>query len=249
MRLWRTRRRLSQLELSLRADTSTRHLSFVETGRSQPSREMVLRLCDVLDVPLRERNHVLLAGGYAPVFAERSLGETSMGPARDAVRRILTGHDPYPAIVVDRNWTLLDANASASVLLQGVDADLLEGEVNVLRVSLHPRGLAPNIVNLPEWRSHLLHRLRHQADWSGDPQTVALHAELLDYPGGEALPTSGDAPWIAVPLRLRFGDTELSFITTVATFGTPLDVTISELAIESFFPADDATARLLPQLV
>lgn len=249
LRQWRTRRRLSQLELSVQADISTRHLSFLETSRSQPSREMVLRLCDVLDVPLRERNQVLLAAGYAPVFPERSLGETSMGPARDAVRRILTGHDPYPAVVVDRKWTLLDANASASVLLRGVDEDLLDGEVNVLRVSLHPRGLAPNIVNLPEWRAHLLHRLRNQADWSGDPETAALHAELLDYPGGELHPTTGDIPWIAVPLRLRFGDTELSFISTVATFGTPLDITISELAIESFFPADDATARTLAQLV
>ncbi|MFY7065863.1 helix-turn-helix domain-containing protein [Nocardiopsis changdeensis] len=244
LREWRGRRRLSQLELSLRAGVSARHLSFVETGRSRPGREMILRLAECLDVPLRERNRLLLAAGYAPVFAERPLDDADMGPVREAVRRILAGHDPYPAVVVDRDWTLVEANAGIGLFLEAVDPDLLAPPVNVLRLGLHPRGMAPAIVNLDQWRAHLLHRLRLQADWSGDAGLAGLYRELAAYPGGDPGPPRGTPP-IAVPLRLRLGGRELSFLSTVATFGTPLDVTVSELAIESFFPADDATARAL----
>ncbi|MFW5418169.1 helix-turn-helix transcriptional regulator [Nocardiopsis sp. CNT-189] len=249
LREWRNRRRISQLELSLQAEVSSRHLSFVETGRSRPSREMVLRLGDCLGVPLREQNRLMLAAGYAPVFEERPLEGAGMGPVREAVRRILAGHDPYPAVVVDRAWNMVDANGSAAALLEGVHGDLLAPPVNVLRVSLHPEGMAPSIANLGEWRDHLLHRLRAQADWTGDAGLEALYRELLSYPGGgrhgRGCGEERAAPGIAVPLRLRRGEAELSFISTVATFGTPLDVTVSELAIESFFPADEATARAL----
>ncbi|CAL9333864.1 hypothetical protein SUDANB121_00139 [Nocardiopsis dassonvillei] len=241
---WRNRRRLSQLELSLRAGISSRHLSFVETGRSRPGREMILRLAECLDVPLRERNRLLLAAGYAPVFAERAIDDADMGPVREVVRRVLAGHDPYPAVVVDRDWTLVEANTGVGLLLEGVDPDLLVPPVNVLRVGLHPRGMAPAIADLDQWRAHLLHRLRLQADWTGDAGLADLYRELAAYPGGDPGPPRGTPP-IAVPLRLRRGGRELSFLSTVATFGTPLDVTVSELVIESFFPADDATARAL----
>ncbi|MFL1428613.1 MULTISPECIES: helix-turn-helix domain-containing protein [unclassified Nocardiopsis] len=241
---WRNRRRLSQLELSLRAEVSARHLSFVETGRSRPGREMILRLAECLDVPLRERNRLLLAAGYAPVFAERPLDDADMGPVREVVRRVLAGHDPYPAVVVDRDWTLIEANTGIGLLLEGVDPDLLAPPVNVLRVGLHPRGMAPAIANLDQWRAHLLHRLRLQADWTGDTGLAELYRELAAYPGGDPGPPRGTPP-IAVPLRLCRGGRELSFLSTVATFGTPLDVTVSELVIESFFPADDATTRTL----
>ncbi|MDE3724560.1 helix-turn-helix transcriptional regulator [Nocardiopsis sp. N85] len=244
LREWRNRRRLSQLELSLRAEVSARHLSFVETGRSRPGREMILRLGECLDVPLRERNRLLLAAGYAPAYAERTLDDADMGPVREVVRRLLAGHDPYPAVVIDRDWTLVDANAGAALLLEGVAPDLLAPPVNVLRVGLHPRGMAPAIANLGQWRAHLLHRLRLQVDWTGDADLAALYRELVGYPGGDPGEPSGTPP-IAVPLRLHRDGTELSFLSTVATFGTPLDVTVSELAIESFFPADAATARLL----
>src|SRR5690606_32479382 len=173
LREWRNRRRISQLELSLQAEVSSRHLSFVETGRSRPSRAMVLRLGDCLGVPLREQSRLMLAAGYAPVFEERPLEAAGMGPVREAVRRILAGHDPYPAVVVDRAWNMVDANGSAAALLEGVDEDLLEPPVNVLRVSLHPKGMAPSIANLGEWRGHLLHRLRGQADWTGDAELEA----------------------------------------------------------------------------
>lgn len=241
---WRNRRRLSQLELSLRAGVSARHLSFVETGRSRPGRDMLLRLAECLDVPLRERNRLLLAAGYAPVFAERPLDDTDMEPVREVVRRVLAGHDPYPAVVVDRDWTMVEANAGVGLLLEGVDPDLLVPPVNVLRVGLHPRGMAPAIANLGQWRAHLLHRLRLQADWTGDGGLAELYRELASYPGGDPGPPRGTPP-IAVPLRLRRGGEELSFLSIVATFGTPLDVTVSELVIESFFPADDTTARAL----
>lgn len=241
---WRGRRRLSQLELSLRAGVSARHLSFVETGRSRPGRDMVLRLAECLDVPLRERNRLLLAAGYAPVFAERPLHDAEMDPVREVVRRVLAGHDPYPAVVVDRDWTLVEANTGVALLLEGVDPDLLAPPVNVLRVGLHPRGMAPAVANLDQWRAHLLHRLRLQADWTGDGGLDGLYRELASYPGADPGPPRGTPP-IAVPLRLRRNGAELSFLSTVATFGTPLDVTVSELVIESFFPADDATARAL----
>jgi hypothetical protein len=235
------------LELSLRADISARHLSFVETGRAAPSREMVLQLADRLELPLRERNRLLLAAGYAPVYPESSLDAPQLAAVRAAVRQVLTGHEPYPAVVVDRGWHLVDANASLALFTAVVDPELLRPPVNVLRVSLHPDGLARHIVNLGEWRSHLLHRLRRQVELTADAELAELAEELRGYPCDQPepeieLPGPGD---IVVPLRLRRDGGELAFFSTVATFGTPLDVTVAELVIESFYPADERTAAAL----
>jgi transcriptional regulator with XRE-family HTH domain len=249
LRHWRERRRLSQLDLSIRADISTRHLSFVETGRSKPTSEMILRLTEQLDVPLRERNRVLLAGGFAPRFPANDLDAPELESVRAALRQVLTGHEPYPALVVDRAWNLVDANGPVGLLTGGSDDDLLAPPVNVLRLALHPRGMAPRIANLAQWRAHLLSRLQRQAAATGDADLLALHRELLGYPGGSAdhPPTEITVADIVVPLRYRYGDRELSFFSISAVFGTPLDVTVAELAIESFFPADQATAEALRQ--
>jgi transcriptional regulator with XRE-family HTH domain len=241
LRDWRQRRRLSQLELALDADVSARHLSFVETGRSRPSASMVLHLAERLEVPLRERNRMLLAAGHAPAFQSHDLDEPPMAPVRAAIDLILAGHDPYPALVVDRAWEMIAANRAVSLLTADVAPHLLEPPINVLRVSLHPDGVAPRIANLAEWRMHLLDRLRRQIAATGDPALVALLAELETYPAPPA-PEHDPGQAIAVPLRLHGPDGELAFISTVATFGTAVEVTASELAIESFFPADDATA-------
>jgi transcriptional regulator with XRE-family HTH domain len=244
LREWRQRRRLSQLDFSLQAGISSRHLSFVETGRSTPSRDMVLHLAEELRLPLRERNRLLLAAGYAPVFSEGRLGSPELAAVTEAVRQVLAGHEPYPAAVVDRWWNLVDANSGLALLTGGVAPELLEPPVNVLRASLHPDGLAPRILNLGQWRGHLLSRLRQQVELTGDPELARLLAELEEYPGGD--PAAAEpAPSLVVPLRVRHGDAELSFVSTVTTFGTPLDVTVAELVIESFFPADDATAAAL----
>jgi len=243
LRDWRQRRRMSQLGLALEAGVSARHLSFVETGRSRPSPEMVLHLAEQLDVPLRDRNLLLLAAGYAPMFGERRFDEPELESVREALEQVLDGHDPYPAVVVDRHWGLVAANRGVALLTNGVAPHLLEPPVNVLRVSLHPDGLAPRISNLGEWRTHLLERLGRQAVGTGDPALAALHDELSAFPGGERARLHRPGPAeIAVPLRLLVDDVELAFISTVATFGTAVDVTVSELALESFFPADAATA-------
>ena len=246
LRDWRRRRRLSQLDLALEAHISTRHLSFVETGRARPSAEMVLRLAEQLDVPLRERNELLLAAGYAPVYGSRDLDEPVMDSVRDALERLLAGHEPYPALAVDRHWGMVAANRAVALLTAGVAEHLLQPPVNVLRLALHPEGLAPRIANFPQWRAHLLERLGRQAVRSGDPALAALHDELTAYPaGGPAPATDADAAEIAVPLRVRHGEHELTFISTVTTFGTAIDITVSELSIESFFAADAITAQLL----
>jgi transcriptional regulator with XRE-family HTH domain len=249
LRQWRARRRLSQLELANQAEISTRHLSFVETGRSAPSRDMILHLAEQLEVPLRERNHLLLAAGFAPVYAETAWDAPQLSVVRAAVRQVLTGHEPYPAVVVDRAWNLVDANASVTLLTNEVAPELLTPPANVLRVSLHPDGMAGRIVNLGEWRAHLLGRLRRQVALSGDAQLAQLYDELRGYPSDQPepkveLPGLGE---VAVPLRIRHHGRELAFLSTVATFGTPLDVTVAELAIESFFPADPDTAAVLHQ--
>jgi len=251
LRRWRDRRRLSQMELALEADVSTRHLSFVETGRSKPSREMVVRLAEHLDVPLRERNVLLLAAGYAPAYAESELDDQRLAAVRAAVSQVLAGHEPYPALVVDRHWEMLDANAAVGVLLQGVAPEQLEPPVNALRLSLHPDGLAPRIANLGEWRAHILERLRRQAVATADPQLATLHAELAAYPCDDPAPVAElPAPAdIVVPLRLRLGDDELRLMSIVSTFGTALDITVQELSIEAFFPADAASAQLLRSAV
>ena len=246
LRRWRQRRRLSQLDLSVAADVSTRHLSFVETGRATPSREMVLHLADHLDVPLRERNALLLAAGYAPVFRESGLDGPGMAATMAALRGVLAAHEPYPALLADRRWNLVDANAAAVALMEGVAPALLEPPVNVLRASLHPDGLARRIVNLPEWRAHLLHRLRREADLLGSAELDELHRELRAHPyeAGDERP-SVLPPEVAVTLRLRHPSGELSFLSLVSTFGTPSDVTLDELVLETFLPADERTARSL----
>jgi transcriptional regulator with XRE-family HTH domain len=248
LRDWRSRRRLSQMELALDADVSARHLSFVETGRSKPSRELLLQLAEHLEVPLRERNALLLAAGYAPAYAERPLGDEAMAPVLEALERLLKGHEPFPAVAVDRQWELVSANAPALALLtDGIAPHLLEPPANTLRISLHPEGLAPRIVNLAEYSSHLLHLVDREAAATGDPALVALREELAGYPGVDARPRPHDpAESLFIPLRLRGPNgAELSFFSTIARFGTALDVTVAELAIESFFPADEATAALV----
>ncbi len=250
LREWRTKRRMSQLDLSAEAEISQRHLSFMESGRARPSREMILHLSDRLEIPLRHRNRLLLAAGFAPSFSERRLDDATLKPALAAVELVLKGHEPNPAIAVDRHWNLIAGNNAIGAFLEGVDdASLLAPPINVLRLSLHPRGLAPRIVNLAEWRHHLLERLRRQNDSVGDPGLAELEAELRSYPGGRGTSRPGrlDAPDIAMPLRIRAGETVLSFITTITVFGTPLDVTLAELAVESFFPADRETADWLRQ--
>src|SRR3954464_11858182 len=248
LRSWRDARRLSQMGLSLEGEVSTRHLSFVETGRSQPSRELIVRLAEHLDVPLRERNELLLAAGYAPAYPESSFEDAEMSQVRDPVKRLLAAHEPYPAVAVDRRWELLDGNAGVPLMTAGAAAHLLEPPVNALRLSLHPEGMAPRIANLAEWRAHILGRLRREVNATQDAQLRALLAELEAYPGDDV----ADRPWtrpgageIVVPLRLRPHEGELSFMSTVTTFGTPLDITVSELSIEAFFPADDHTTAVL----
>ena len=247
LREWRTRRRLSQLELSLQADISSRHLSFVETGRSRPTSGMILRLAAQLDVPLRDRNRLLLAGGFAPAYPEHELVAPQMAAVRTALRQVLSGHEPYPAVVVDRAWNLVDANTSIALFTDGVPDELLTPPLNVLRLSLHPRGMAGSIVNLGEWRAHVLGRLRSQVLLTGDPDLTALHDELAAYPGDADVPAH-DPPGpgeVVVPLHFRHGDQELAFFSTTAVFGTPVDITVAELAIESFYPADAGTAQAL----
>ncbi len=251
LREWRERKRLSQLALALDAEVSTRHLSFLETGKAQPSREMVLRLAERLDVPLRERNTLLLAAGFAPAYPERSLEDPALEAARAVVDRVLAGHEPYPALAIDRTWNLIAANRVVPALLTGVSPELLQPPINVLRLSLHPEGLAPQIANLPQWRAHLLTRLGHEAEVTADSRLEALLAELRGYPGDDLSGSETQAgampglAGVAVPMRLRTEQGMLSFISTTMVFGTAVDVTLSELAIEAFFPADAATAEFL----
>src|SRR6266478_2653350 len=224
IREWRQRRRLSQLDLAIAANVSSRHLSFVETGRSKPTGEMILHLAEYLDVPLRDRNALLLAGGFAPAYPERGLAEPELQAVRNALKRVLDGHEPYPAAVVNRWWELVDANAGIARFTGGVSPELLAPPVNVLRLSLHPDGMAPRIANLLEWRAHLLARLHRQAEATGDHRLTALHQELSAYPGGQSQqPKATD---VVVPLRYRGDGDELSFISISAVVGTPMDVTV-----------------------
>ena len=240
---------MSQLDLSIETGISTRHLSFVETGRSRPSPELILRLAEQLDIPLAERNTILLAGGHAPAYPRHELSDPELAPVRAAVRQILGGHSPYPAALVDQHWHLVEANPAIALFTSGAAAHLLTPPVNVLRLSLHPDGMAPRIRNLPEWRAHLLHRLRQQAAATNDSALADLHEELRGYPGGgEVAPAADAVASVVVPLRYRHGDRELSFLSTTTLFGTPLDVTVSGLAIEAFFPADPATGEALHAL-
>ncbi|HEY0516337.1 MAG TPA: helix-turn-helix transcriptional regulator [Solirubrobacteraceae bacterium] len=247
LRTWRRRRSLSQLELALDAEVSSRHVSFLETGRSTPSREMLLHLAEHLAVPLRERNSLLLAAGYAPVYGEHSLSEQEMEPVRQALERFLRAHEPYPALVLDRHFDLLSANDALGLIVAGVAPELLQPPANTLRLTMHPHGMAPRIVNFGEWSGHLLARLRRQAASTADPQLDELFEELRGYPGVGGSDPGEQAPGteICLPLRLRDGEAELSFLSTISTFGTAADVTLSELSIEAFYPADTRTAARL----
>jgi transcriptional regulator with XRE-family HTH domain len=253
LREWRQRRRLSQLDLACEADISTRHLSFLETGRSRPSRDMVLHLAERLDVPLRERNTLLVAAGFAPAYPLRGLDDPALALARRAVERVIEAQAPNPALAFDRHWHLVAANAAVAPLMVGAAAALLQPPVNVMRLALHPEGLAPRIANLPEWRAHLLERLRRQIEFTADAVLVDLMAELQAYPapagGVTALAPPEEAHLdIVVPFRLATESGILSFLSTTTVFGTPVDVTLSELAVESFFPADAFTAEALRRL-
>ncbi|WP_250493247.1 helix-turn-helix transcriptional regulator [Caballeronia sp. GAWG1-1] len=251
LREWRQKRRMSQLDLAGDADVSTRHLSFIESGRSLPSREMLMRLAEQLDVPLRERNTLLMAAGYAPLYRERPFADPQLDAARRAVELVLKGHEPYPALAVDRHWTMIAGNAAVSALVAlAADASLLAPPVNVLRLSLHPQGLAHAIENWHEWRGHLLARVRRQIEVSGDATLAALLVELEAYPtpphAGKA--RSAELDPVVVPLRLLTPHGTLSFLSTTTVFGTPVDITLSELAIEAFFPADEFTATALAEM-
>lgn len=250
LRGWRVRRHLSQLDLACNAEISTRHLSFIETGRSRPSREMILHLAERLDVPLRERNVLLLSGGYAPLFPERPLEAPELDAARRAIDLVLKGHEPYPAIAVDRHWTLIASNGALSYFTAGVDPALLTPPVNVLRLSLHPAGMAPRIANFSEWRSHLLARLHRQIDATADTVLEDLFSELRDFPvprGAAPTMASGNTEYagVVVPLQLTTEHGVLAMFGTTTIFGTPVDITLSELALETFFPANARSSEIL----
>jgi transcriptional regulator with XRE-family HTH domain len=252
LRHWRQHRRLSQLDLANEAQISTRHLSYVETGRAEPSREMVLRLAERLEVPLRERNALLVAAGYAPMYRQRSLDDPALASAKRAVDLVLKGHEPFPALAIDRHWNLVAHNALVPLLMAGAAPELVEAPINVLRLSLHPNGLAPRIANLHQWRAHLLERLQQQIAATGDASLSALHDELAAYPlpnvSHDAPTAGGELTNVVVPFQLVTPDGLLSFISTTTIFGTPVDVTLQELAVESFFPADAQTAKALAVL-
>jgi transcriptional regulator with XRE-family HTH domain len=247
LRQWRQRRHLSQLDLAGDAEISARHLSFVETGRAAPSREMVLKLAERLEVPLRERNVLLVAAGYAPAFPQRSLDDPALKPARAAIELVLKAHEPSPALAIDRHWNLVSANRMVMPLLQGIPQRLLGPPVNVLRLAFHPEALAARTVNLAEWCSHLLERLHRQCEATADPELLKLYAELKAYPiPARSGPLSSDN--VAIPFKLRLNGEVLSFISTTMIFGTPVDITLSELALETFFPADELTAERMREM-
>ena len=239
----RTRRRVSQLELSLRAGTTQRHVSFLESGRSEPGREMVIRLAESLELPLRERNGLLLAAGYAPAYPQTSLDDAALAPVRDALRHILDAHRPYPAIVVDARGRLIAANDGYAVLAEGAAPELTGPAANVYRLALHPRGMAPRIANFPEWARHVLEGLRREVLRNPDDELAALLAELETYVPDAPLPPGHLG--FAVPLELRTAAGELRLMTTITTFATAVDVTISELRLEAFLPVDQPTTALL----
>jgi transcriptional regulator with XRE-family HTH domain len=254
LREWRQRRRLSQLDLACEAAISQRHLSYVESGRARPSREMLLHLAERLDIPLRERNTLLVAGGYAPVFPERRLDDPALGAARQAMQTVLRAHEPNPALAVDRHWCLVAANAVIPALIGEIaEPALLTPPANMLRLTLHPGGLAPRIANLPEWRAHILERLHRQVEASADPTLIDLLEELRGYrlPGGMGAPPPrlDPAGAFVLPFRLRAADgTELSLLGTTTVFGTAVDITLAELTLEAFYPADPGTAEALRRL-
>jgi transcriptional regulator with XRE-family HTH domain len=245
LREWRQRRRLTQMDLALDAEISPRHLSFVETGRAQPSREMLLHLSEELEIPLRERNTLLVAGGYAPMFRERKLDDAALAQAREAIELVLAAQKPFPAFALDRHWNIVATNHALPELFEGVDASLLQPPINAMRLALHPKGAAPRIENLPEWRAHLVARLRKQVQVTGDKVLRELLEEVSGYESDEGKFQNSQnlEQSVLVPLKIRSSSMGLlSFFSTTTVFGTPVDVTLSEIAIELFFPADAATA-------
>ncbi|MGW5371619.1 helix-turn-helix domain-containing protein [Streptomyces sp. NPDC004009] len=251
LRSWRERRRVSQLELALRADSSARHISFIETGRSRPSEEMVLRLAEHLQVPVRERNALLLAAGYAPHYPETPLDDPALDALRDGMERLIQGYEPYPALVVDAGYTVVASNRGIAMLLEGVAEELMTPAPNAMRLTLHPGGLAPRIRNLREWRGHLLAQMERQIALDRSDQLRALYEEVAGYPVPEDAPggePAGPVAYFALPLRIEHQGRILSFVSSISTFNTPMDVTVAELAIETFLPADPATAKYLHTL-
>jgi transcriptional regulator with XRE-family HTH domain len=257
LRHWRRRRELSQLDLACAADISARHLSFVETGRSAPSREMILHLAERLDVPLRDRNALLLAAGYAPAFRESRLNDPELHNAAHAIRAILSGHEPYPALAYDKHRTLIEGNRATMMLLDGIAEELLRPPVNILRALLHPHGLAPRVLNLADMRAYTFRRLELEIALSGDAFLQGLLRELKEYAQPDAteptdpVVTNRQASYTGLVVRLQLAvkGFTLSFFSASTILGTPLDITLAELAIESFFPADDSTADAMRQLV
>ncbi|MFD3941947.1 helix-turn-helix domain-containing protein [Streptomyces sp. NPDC058579] len=255
LRGWREERRLSQLELALRADSSARHISFIETGRSRPSEQMVLRLAEHLDVPVRDRNALLLAAGYAPRYRESTLDDPRLDTLREGIEQLLRGYDPYPALVVDGSYTVVAANESIGLLLTGLPEHLLTPPLNAMRITLHPEGLAPRIRNLREWRGHLLAQMERQIALSRSQPLRELYEEVAAYPlpeGGAADPDDREDPepypYFALPLRIEHDGRVLSFVSSISTFNTPMDVTVAELAIETLLPADPETVAYLRAL-
>ncbi|KQW22414.1 XRE family transcriptional regulator [Afipia sp. Root123D2] len=248
LREWRQRRHLSQLDLAGDAEISARHLSFVETGRAAPSRDMVLRLAERLDVPLRERNVLLVAAGFAPAFPNRPLDDPALKAAREAINIVLKAHEPYPALAVDRHWNLVSANRMVAPLLAGISPDLMGQPFNVMRLSFHPEGLAPRTVNLAEWCAHLLERLHRQCEATADPELVKLYDDLKAIPIPARKTPASAADSVAIPFQMRFGGDVLSFISTTMIFGTPVDITLSEIALETFFPADEFTSAKMREI-
>ena len=247
MRDWRQRRRLSQLTLAGDAEISARHLSFLETGRSQPSREMILRLAEHLEIPIRERNVLLVAAGFAPIFPERPISDPALAPASSAIMLTLGAHKPYPAFALDRHWRIVASNGALPELFADVPDELLQPPMNAMRISLHPRGLAPRIANLAQWRAHLLHRLHRQIDLTADAALSDLQRELLSYPEPSGVVDHRlDQP--VVPLQIQVSGQLLSFFSTTMVFGTAADITLSELALEFFFPADSRTTAAVAEI-
>lgn len=246
LREWRQRRRLTQLDLGNKAEVSARHLSFLETGRSRPSREMVLHLSEELDLPLRARNELLVSAGFAPAYSQHSLHSSEMAEVHGSLNRLLAAHDPFPAVLVDGQWDMIDSNRAVAVFVELVDPGLLEPPANVLRLALHPRGLARYVEGLDEYAAHLVSRLRRQADRSADPALGALLDELVGHCRTLGLdPDAHPRNRVVLPLRLRHPDGLLTFFSTVSVLGAPLDITLEEVAVESFFPADAPTADYL----
>ncbi|MFH8475926.1 helix-turn-helix domain-containing protein [Streptomyces sp. NPDC018000] len=275
LRSWREQRRISQLELALRADSSARHISFIETGRSRPSEDMVLRLAEHLDIPVRERNTLLVVAGYAPRYAQTALDDPALGALREGMEQLLQGYDPYPALVVDGMYNVVAANRGIQMLLEGVAGHLLAPPLNAMRLTLHPEGLAPRIRNLRDWRADLLAQMERQIALARSAQLRELYEEVAGYPAPEGTDRAADAETagsdggaggtgspvgenagagassplpFALPLRIEHGGQVLSFVASIATFNTPMDVTVAELAIETFLPADRATADHLRSL-